>query len=180
MSQPFVGEIRLFGGNFAPRNWALCNGQTINISQNQALFALIGTAFGGNGVSTFQLPNLQGRLPVGQGVGPSLSPRIVGQFAGEENVTLTQSTMPAHSHPLNASTVTANTAAVGPGVLPGAVPSPEHFYTIVDGTSPAPTPHTLDAGSVAQYGGSTPHNNLMPTLCVSYIISLFGVFPARN
>jgi microcystin-dependent protein len=180
MSSPFVGEIRLFGGNFAPRNWALCNGQTLAISQNQALFALIGTTFGGNGVSTFQLPNLQGRVAIGQGAGLGLAPRTLGQTGGEESVTLTPSTMPAHTHALNASTTGANSAAIGPTVLPGSLTSPMHFYTVNDGSPPPPTSLTLSAGSVSVIGGSQSHNNMMPSLCVTYIISMFGVFPSRN
>lgn len=180
MSTPFIGEIRMFGGNFAPRNWALCNGQTLAIAQNQALFALIGTTFGGNGVQTFQLPNLQGSLPVGQGTGPGLSTRVIGETAGSENVTLTQATMPAHSHTLNASTANATTADIGSSTLPGTVTAPAHFYTVNDGTSPPPTAESLTAGSVGLSGNNMPHSNLMPSLCVTFILSLTGVFPSRN
>jgi microcystin-dependent protein len=180
MATPFIGEIRMFGGNFAPTNWALCNGQLLGIAQNQALFTLIGTTFGGNGVSTFQLPNLQGRLAVGQGTGPGLSNRVIGQMSGEENVTLTQSTIPNHGHALMASTANASTANIGSTVLPGVVASPGHFYAVNDGTSPPPLAGTLPAGSVGVTGGNLPHSNLMPTLCLTFIIALYGVYPSRN
>lgn len=180
MSTPFIGEIRMFGGNFAPRNWAFCNGQTLAIVQYQALFALIGTTFGGNGINTFDLPNLQGRLAIGEGQGPGLSYRTVGELAGSENVTLTQATMPAHGHALNASISGAATADIGASVLPGVVAAPAHFYTVDDGTSPPPVPRVLASGSIGPAGGNQAHSNLMPSLCVSFIISLNGVFPTRN
>jgi len=180
MSNPFIGEIRMFTGNFAPRNWALCNGQTIAIAQNQALFALLGTTFGGNGVQTFQLPDLQGRIAIGEGQGPGLTPRVIGQTGGVEHVTLTQATIPAHNHPLNASTVAANAAAIGAASLPGVIAPPGHFYTVADGSSPPPSPLSLAAGSVGVNGGNQPHSNMMPTLCLTFIIALAGIFPSRN
>ena len=180
MSTPFIGEIRMFGGNFAPRNWAFCNGQTLGIAQNQALFALIGTTFGGDGINTFLLPNLQGRLAIGEGQGQGLSYRTVGELAGAEAVTLTQATMPAHGHALNASNSGATTADIGASVLPGVVEAPAHFYTVDDGTMPPPTPRGLAPGSIGPAGGNQAHSNLMPSLCVSFIISLNGVFPTRN
>jgi microcystin-dependent protein len=180
MSTPFIGEIRMFGGNYAPRNWALCNGQIIGIAQNQALFSLIGTTFGGDGVSTFRLPDLEGRLPIGEGQGPGMSPRVVGESAGAETVTLTQATIPAHTHMLVASNAPADVSEIGSSTLPGAVTAPAHFYTVNDGTTPPPTPGFLAAGSVGLSGGNQPHSNLMPSLCMSFIISLAGVYPSRN
>jgi microcystin-dependent protein len=180
MSTPFIGEIRMFGGGFAPRDWAFCNGQLLSIAQNAALFALIGTTFGGDGVTTFALPNLQSRLPIGEGQGPGLSNRVIGQASGSENVTLTQATMPGHSHLLNATTAAATTPDVGPQVLPGTVTAPATMYTVNDGTSPPPTPQVLGPGSVTPSGGNQAHSNLMPSLCVSFIISMQGIFPSRN
>jgi len=181
MSQPFVGEIRMFGGSFAPRSWAFCNGQVLPITQNQALFALIGTIYGGNGTSTFSLPDLRGRLPIGQGTGSGLTPRVAGELGGVEDVTLLTATMPAHTHRLEASSVTATTNAIASNVLPGIVtPAPGHFYVTNDGSTPAPTFGALAQQSVTSTGGGTPHSNLMPALCVSFIIALSGVFPSRN
>jgi microcystin-dependent protein len=180
MSTPFIGEIRMFGGGYAPRDWAFCNGQLLSIAQNAALFALIGTTFGGDGVTTFALPNLQSRLPIGEGQGPGLGNRVIGQASGSETVTLTQATMPGHSHLLNATTAAATTADVSPQVLPGAVTAPATMYTVNDGTPPPPTPQVLGPGSVTPAGGNQAHNNLMPSLCVSFIIAMQGIFPSRN
>jgi microcystin-dependent protein len=180
MSDFFLGEIRMFGGNYAPSQWAFCNGQTMNISQYQALFALIGTTFGGNGVQTFALPNLQGRLAVGQGQGLGLTNRLLGQSGGEENVTLLTTNLPQHIHTLNASTVNVSTSVISNTVLPGTFTAGNNFYTKNDGSTPAPIPKNLVAGSTTMTGSGQPHSNLMPTLCVSFIIALYGIFPSRN
>jgi microcystin-dependent protein len=180
MSEPFIGEIRMFGGAFAPYNWALCNGQTLAIAQNEALFTLIGTTFGGDGVQTFRLPDLQGRLPIGSGQGRGLSNRVLGESDGVERVTLTAAAMPAHNHAVNASTVGATASALSGRLLPGVVSSPSHFYVVDDGTTPAPGVRSLPATTIATQGQGHSHDNLMPSLCVSFIISLYGIYPSRN
>jgi microcystin-dependent protein len=177
MSDPFVGEIRMFGGNFAPRGWALCNGQTLAIAQNQALFALIGTNYGGNGVNTFQLPNLQSSLPMDQGNGAGLTPRVIGETGGEANVTLTTPTLPVHTHTLSASGSAASTTTIANN-LPATLANGT-FYTNNSG-APAPTFGNLQQQSVALAGLGQPHGNLMPSLCVTFIIALQGIFPSRN
>lgn len=168
MSQPFIGEIRMFAGNFAPVGWAFCNGALIPISENDALFNLIGTTYGGDGQNTFALPNLQSRVPVHVGPGFAL-----GQAAGAESVTLTTSQIPAHSHvPLCNSN--AGTAS-GPGGNLWAVPNPSvSIYNTV-----APT-LAMDPAAVSSSGGSQPHDNMVPFLVVNFIISLFGVFPSQS
>jgi len=184
MSNPFLGEIRLFAGNFNPRGWAFCNGALLAISQNDALYALLGTTFGGDGVNTFGLPDLQGRLPVGQGTGPGLSSYVVGQKGGTETVTLNTNQMPIHSH-----TFFANTAA-GSLDRPGATAQPAKaqqsvggqsalLYVIPGNQSPITTVN-MNAANVQATGGSQPHENLMPVLAINYIIALEGIFPSRN
>jgi microcystin-dependent protein len=177
MSDPFVGEIRMFGGNFAPLGWAFCNGQLLAIAQNQALFSLIGTYYGGDGVSNFQLPNLQSSLPVGQGNGNGLTPRSIGETGGEANVTLTAANLPAHAHTLSASSAAASTGAIANN-LPAA-PANANFYTTNSG-SPAPTFGALQQQSMGLAGSGQPHSNLMPSLCVTFIIALQGIFPSRD
>ena len=179
MSDNFLGEIRTFGGNFAPQGWTLCQGQLLSTSQNSALFSLIGTTYGGDGRTTFALPNLQGRIPNSQGQGTGLSNYVLGQSAGSENVTLLLSNLPNHSHSLNASKDPASSQTVGSSVIP-AMPntSGNKFFTIVG--SKAPTPEHLSAGSCGLAGNSESHSNLMPTLCVTFIIALQGIFPSRN
>jgi microcystin-dependent protein len=182
MTQPYVGEIRMFGGNFAPRNWMLCTGQLLAISQYSALFSLIGTTYGGNGTTNFALPNLQSRVTVGQGTGAGLTPRTIGEVGGTETVTVSTAQMPAHTHGLIAS----QTVATGGGQTPGSsyvlgTPSGNgHFYTLDDGSQPPPTPGNLTSNSCSMAGSSLPHENLMPILCVNYIIAMVGVFPSRN
>lgn len=171
MSEPFIGEIRMFGGNFAPQGWALCHGQVVAISENDTLFTLIGTTYGGDGQSTFRLPDLRGRLPMHQGAGPSLTPRVVGESFGAESVTLTSAQMPAHAHPL---------AATGAATLSS--PQGTRYgdtganATYLDTT---PTGTFAPAAHVAA-GGGQPHDNLMPSLCVNFIIALFGIYPPRS
>lgn len=165
MSQPYIGEIRMFGGNFAPAGWALCQGQTLAISENDTLFNLIGTTYGGDGQETFQLPNLQGRLPLHQGSGFSL-----GQLGGVETVTLTTQTMPAHNHPMAASLNNAQGNQVTGNVV-GQVGATQ-IYREVAAASP------LAAQACTFTGGSQPHDNMQPYLCINFIISLFGVYPS--
>jgi microcystin-dependent protein len=180
MSNQYLGEIRMFGGNFAIKNWALCNGQTMSIQQNAALFSLLGTTFGGNGSTTFLLPDLQCRLPVGQGTGPGLTTRVIGENAGTENVTLTLQNLPMHNHMFNATTGNATFQNISNTELPGKIVTPAtgHFYTINTGT-PAPTMGSLNSQSIGFSGNGQPHPNLMPSLCVSFIIALLGIYPSR-
>jgi len=176
MSDQFVGEIRPFACTFAPLNWALCNGQLMPISQNTALFSLLGTYYGGNGTSTFALPNLQGQMAVGQGQGPGLSPYVMGETTGSENVTLLMNQNPLHTHSLAVDTQsgTSNSptgnylAQVGGSRIKPAVPSYSGAAT-----------GNMATASIGLAGGSTPHNNMMPYLVINYCIALTGVFPAR-
>ena len=182
MTQPYVGEIRMFGGNFAPSSWAFCNGQTLAISQYQVLFTLIGTTYGGNGTTTFNLPNLQGQLAVGMGQGPGLSNYPIGQTGGVESVTLTTATMGGHNHPLNGheNTATFRYAHRKPQCQCDR-PSPDKstFTGLMPG-SPTPTWEPSTRSGDVRQGGSLPHPNMMPSLCVSFIISLFGMFPSQS
>ena len=169
MAQPFIGEIRMFGGNFAPAGWALCKGQLVPISENDALFTLIGTTYGGDGQETFALPNLQSRIPIHQGQGPGLSNRVLGEMAGVESVTLTTQQMPTHNHAMVAS-LNVGGSANPQGQLLGAGTNVQFFRAIAPNANMAPN-------IISPAGGSQPHENLMPYLCVNYIISLFGLFP---
>ena len=172
MSEPFVGEIRMFAGNFAPRGWAYCDGQLLGVAQNVALFSLLGTIYGGDGRTTFGLPDLRGRIPIHAGSGPGLSPRPLGAKAGVEKVTLTTSHLASHSHDWNANTAAA-TGSAPQGKVTAAAAAPEIYRA---------TDQTVDMASVTiqDTGGSRSHTNLMPTLCVNFIIALFGIYPARQ
>jgi microcystin-dependent protein len=165
MSEPFLGEIQMFAFNFPPKNWALCNGQIMSISQNTALFSLLGTTYGGNGVTTFALPDLRGRIPFHSGNGFTL-----GQIAGEEQHTLINSEMPAHTHQAACNTNT------GTGLMPT-----NNFWA---GSSANPYATTggglMSAAAVGTSGGSQPHNNMPPFLVISFCIALTGDFPSRN
>ena len=172
MSEPFVGEIRMFAGNFAPRGWAYCDGQLLAVSQNDALFSLLGTIYGGDGRTTFGLPDLRGRIPLHQGTGPGLSPRPLGSKGGEENVTLTANQIPSHSHNWQANT--ADATGTAPQGKVTATPVGFRIYETGDQNT------DLDATTIANSGGSQPHSNLMPTLCVNFIIALVGIYPSRN
>jgi microcystin-dependent protein len=182
MSTPYLGQISMFGGNYAPVNWAFCNGQIMAINQNQALFAVLGTTYGGNGVTTFALPNLISRLSVDQGTGPGLSTYALGQPGGAGTVTITPQTMPTHTHTLNATQTQATATSIGNTVLPGkptAGTSPE-FYSFQPSGQPPLQMIALAAGAVGNTGGTQPHNNLMPSLCITFIIALQGIFPSRS
>jgi microcystin-dependent protein len=178
MSENYLGEIRMFGGNFAPRNWAFCNGQLLSIAQYSALFSLIGTTYGGNGVQNFALPQLQGRVPMGQGQGPGLTNRVLGESAGSEMVTLTVPTMPHHNHIWNASTTKATGASISTSVL--TADTTDQGGTFYVSVGPNLNPGVLPPLTIGISGGGQPHSNLMPTLCVSFIIALGGIFPSRN
>lgn len=168
MSEPFVGEIRMFAGNFSPRNWAYCDGQLLQISQNDALFSLLGTIYGGDGRTTFGLPDLRGRIPIHQGNGYAL-----GRQGGQEVVTLNVSQMPTHTHPLTASSDNV-TSADPDGKVLGA---PSH----IDLYRPAATINAdLNAAAVGNSGGSQGHSNIQPFLCIHFIIALLGIYPSRN
>lgn len=172
MSTPYVGEIKMFGGNFAPAGWMLCDGSLLSISENETLFTLIGTTYGGDGMETFALPDLRGRIPAHMGAGPGLSTYTLGESFGSEQVTLTNQQMPGHSHTMMAST------NVGGRTSPtGNVVARSTNADIYSGDAPN---GTMAGTAVSTTGGSQPHNNLMPTLCVNFIISLYGIFPSRG
>ncbi len=175
MSSPFVAEIRMFAGNFAPRGWALCAGQLMAISQNTALFSLLGTTYGGDGRSTFGLPDLQGRAPMFWGQGPGLSLRSIGETGGSETVSLLQSEIPAHSHTFSAAPAPAErpTAENGVSVLARSV-NGNLYRSTVDSLV------MMNPNAISPAGGDQPHNNMQPYLCVTFIIALQGVFPPRT
>lgn len=172
MSDQYLGEIRMFGGNFAPYGWALCNGQLLAISQNTALFSLIGTYYGGDGVTTFALPNLQSRVAIHQGQGVGLSPYVIGQVGGTENVTLNSQQMPQHNHNMNVFNGPAGTNRAGGAYL--ADSSSGNVYTTGNPNA------TLNSNAITLNGGSQPHNNIQPYLCITFIIALQGIYPSRN
>lgn len=174
MSEPFIAEVRIFAGNFAPRGWAFCNGQLLPVSQNTALFSLIGTTYGGDGRSTTALPNMQGRAPMHPGRGPGLTSRRLGQKGGVEMVTLTEAQMPNHSHgvyadsfpaqfqvPTNARTLARSSG--GPAYAPG-------------GSGFVP----MDSRVLPSAGGSQAHNNMQPYMAINFIIALVGLYPSRS
>jgi microcystin-dependent protein len=167
MAQPYVGEIRIFAGNFAPAGWMFCEGQLLPISENETLFQLIGTTYGGDGQSTFALPDLRGRIPLHQGNG-----FILAETGGAEEITLTVQQIPAHSHPALASSASATSTVAG-----GFVPARTTVAAVFPYGTDAPT-QVLSPQSVTPVGGSQPHTNFQPYLCVNYIISLFGLFPS--
>lgn len=168
MAQPYVGEIRMFAGNFAPAGWMFCEGQLLPISENETLFQLIGTTYGGDGQSTFALPDLRGRIPIHQGNG-----FILAETGGAEEITLTVNQIPAHSHPALGTTDAASATA------------PSSNSVLARQVNPAISPYGSDAPqtnlapqSISSVGGSQPHTNFQPYLCVDFIISLFGIFPS--
>jgi microcystin-dependent protein len=173
MSAPFMGEVRVFAGTFAPRDWAFCNGQSLAISQYDALYALLGTTYGGDGVNTFNAPDARGRVPVGQGTGPGLTARVQGQMYGTETVTLLGTQIPAHTHTVSVSDTTANLNTPS-GQLIG---KGNHYQgpNITTGRTGQLLPNAVGA-----IGGSQPHENMMPFLAMSFILCLQGIFPSRN
>ena len=168
--EPLIGQIILFGGNFAPRGWAFCDGQLLPISSNSALFSILGITYGGDGRTTFALPDLRGRVPMHAGSGPGLSPRSIGQKTGVENVTLTGAQIPSHTHDMKASPLPPDTATPGNTVLGATQIYQSTTSPLVD----------LNAGSVGSYGGSQSHDNMQPSLVTNYIIALQGIFPSRS
>jgi microcystin-dependent protein len=173
MSNPFLAEIRIFTGGFAPKGWALCDGQLMSISQNTALFSLLGTTYGGNGTSNFALPNLQGCAPMQAGQGPGLSLRDLGETAGEQTVTLLQTEMPAHSHGVQAASAGGLPTPGGNAWASGGKGRPATF-------APTGSNVTMNPVATSIAGGSLPHNNMAPFLGLTFIIALQGVFPARQ
>jgi microcystin-dependent protein len=172
MAQPYVGEIRIFAGNFPPVGWMFCDGNTLPISENETLFQLIGTTYGGDGQSTFNLPNLQSRIPLHQGQGPSGTTYQLAEAAGVESVTLTIQQIPTHSHAMVASTNTSSSADPTGNVI-GKSTQVDMFINAVPGDALSPQ-------AVTPQGGSQPHENSQPFLCVNFIISLFGIFPSQT
>ena len=172
MPEPFIGEIRMFAGNFAPNGWMFCEGQTLAISENDALFTLIGTTYGGDGQETFNLPNLASRVPIHMGTGPDGTNYQIGEAAGVESVTLTTQQMPNHTHPFTASTAvgTVNSPA---GALTSQSVSVKMYLADQPGSA-------ANANSITPVGGSQPHENCQPFLCINFILSLFGVFPTQT
>jgi microcystin-dependent protein len=171
MSDPYVGEIRLFAGNFAPQGWAFCDGQLLSIATNEVLFDLIGTTYGGDGQTTFALPDLRGRVPVHLGSN-NQSNYLPGQSGGTESVTLTANQMPAHGHAMYASTSPAS-AAHGPSEVLGSSTAMNLYGTGVPNMA-------MDPNALTPVGGNQPHENMPPFVALSYIISMFGIFPSQN
>jgi len=182
MSDNYVAQITLFACNFAPRGWALCQGQILPISQNAALFSLLGTQFGGNGTSNFQLPDLRGRVAIGAGTGTALSPYVVGEAGGVENVSLVTGNLPQHNHNLPAYTATAATTNPS-GALPaqGDASGGHGHGSAFNLYNPATNSVTLAPGQLAaNTSGNLPHNNIQPLLALNWCIALTGVFPPRS
>jgi microcystin-dependent protein len=178
MSEPFIGEIRMFAGNFSPRSHAFCDGQLLAISQNDALFALLGTLYGGDGRTTFGLPDLRGRVPIHMGSGPGLTPRAMASRSGSETATVSVSQLPAHTHMMQGSTTAASDTSPA-----GNVPGTGAGANLYNAAPVAGDVVTMDADAVPVSGGSDPtqaHNNVMPFLCINFIIALTGIFPSRN
>ncbi|MFC3580834.1 phage tail protein [Sphingomonas hylomeconis] len=185
MSTPIIAEIRMFAGNFPPVGWAFCDGQTLSIAGNDALFALIGTTYGGDGQTTFNLPDLRGRIPMGFGRGPGLSLRLQSETGGTEQVALSQANLPAHNHTMSVSRNPGSLPAPTNSALPA---SPQSLPGVTAGLYVAPfagstatiNPVAMAPATVGARGGGTAHENRMPSLAVNFIIALQGIFPSRN
>ena len=178
MTQPFLGQIQPLAFGFAPKNWAQCNGQTLSISQNTALFSLLGTTYGGNGVNTFALPNLQSRVPMSAGLSPSNINYSQGQIGGEEQVTLTLGTMPGHNHNFLGAAQNGNLGGPEAGVA---------LANVYNGSgagnpyyAPSTTPQPLNSAALGSVGGNQAHANLQPYLAINWCIALYGIYPSRN
>jgi len=180
MSNAFIGEIRIFGFPFAPRDWMFCDGQLLSISQYTALFSIIGTYYGGNGQTTFELPNFQGNTAIGQGTGPGLSTYNLGEVSGVANVTVTQGQMPLHNHALN--------VLEGAGSVAGQeqrIPGPNYYLgfsgpdKLFSDAVPSPTANFAST-AIGTAGGSQPHNNMQPLTTLNFCICVYGIFPSRN
>lgn len=173
MAQPYVGEIRMFAGNFAPNGWMFCEGQTLPIAENEVLFQLIGTTYGGDGEETFNLPNLASRVPMHMGTGPDGTTYQIGEMAGTEQETLTIQQIPNHTHPLTASTALGAQPNPQDAVLAQTPASIRPYFEDVPAVN-------MSAAAISPAGGSQPHENTQPFLCINFIISLFGVFPSQT
>jgi microcystin-dependent protein len=175
VAQPYVGEIRMFAGNFAPAGWMFCEGQQLPIAENDVLFQLIGTTYGGDGEETFNLPNISSRVPIHMGTGPSGITYQLAEMAGAESVTLTTQQMPVHNHALLASATQANANTVANNV-PATIPLSAGQFAYGSVTPILP----LDPTSITLTGGNQPHDNMQPFLVIDFIISLFGIFPSQT
>ncbi|RYZ21783.1 MAG: phage tail protein [Chitinophagaceae bacterium] len=178
---PYIGEVRMFAGTFAPRGWMFCQGQILPIAQNTALFSILGTVYGGNGVNTFGLPNLCGRVPVGTGSNGNPSPKELGQMGGTETVTLTNQQMPMHNHSMLVANTNGDTIVPAAGaslavINTGGRNPEQHPAYLAEGSPSVP----LNAASVQPQGGNQPHDNMMPYLAMNYIIAVEGVYPPRD
>jgi len=173
MSEPYVGEIRMFGGNFAPQGWAFCDGQLLAVNSNDALFSLLGTIYGGDGRTTFGLPDMRGRVPVHMGSGPGLSPRQIGSHGGAEQVTITPAELPSHTHTMTGAADIGND------------PNPAGKYLATTSIAApyfegAPDASMSGSAIATDDGGQTGHNNVQPFMCVNFIICLYGIYPSRH
>ena len=175
MTQPYVGQIQAFGFGFAPRGWAQCNGQTLAISQNAALFSLLGTTYGGNGVSTFMLPNLQSSVPMHYGTSPVGNTYVQGQTGGEEQVQLTLNNLPLHNHLFYGTTDVGGSNVTAAGAVLGQIGKNANSYYAAD-----TTPQPLNPASLASVGGNTPHTNIQPYLAINWCIAMTGIYPSRS
>ena len=175
MSEPFIAEIRIFAGNFAPRSWAFCNGQLLPVSQNTALFSLIGTTYGGDGRSTTALPNLKGRVAMHPGRGPGLTSRRLGQRGGSEMISLTEAQMPNHTHTLRAEDGRASRGAPGGNAL-----AQPRSRGLLYQTNTSSNLQTMNDVALPSTGGSQPHNNMQPFIAMNFIIALQGLYPSRG
>jgi microcystin-dependent protein len=182
MATDFLGAVKIFAGNFAPKGWTLCQGQLTSIQQNAALFSLLGTVYGGNGTTTFALPDLRGRLPLHWGQGPGLSNYTIGETAGAENITLLAANVPSHNHVFNASNQTAAPGGPTPQVMLGTLNANSSIGgTYYVGTSsPGFVLDAFNAQALSMAGGNQPHTNIQPTMALTYILALTGIFPTRN
>lgn len=172
-ASPFLGDIILFGGNFAIRGFALCQGQLLPIASNTALFSLYGTIYGGDGRTTFALPDLRSRVPIHEGTGPGLSSRPIGSTGGEETVTLSNTEIPAHTHAMNVNAAVGNTTNPESNFL-AAQPALSHHAAAATGSS------NMKSNAISNAGGAGDHNNLQPYLAISYLVAITGVYPSRN
>jgi microcystin-dependent protein len=177
VTTPYVGEIRLFAFSRIPTGWFACDGSLQSIANYQVLYTLLGTTYGGDGVNTFGLPDLRGQVPLHQGTGLGLTPRVLGQAGGGENITLLSSQMPQHNHNFMATTSAASATSPSATVQPGSLPSDHIYLQNITGT---PTAAALAGTMIQQSGGNFPHNNIMPTLTLSFCIAWEGVFPSRS
>jgi microcystin-dependent protein len=176
MSTPYIGEIRLFGFSRVPNGWLSCDGSLQSISEYDVLFTLLGTTYGGDGQTTFALPDLRGQVPLHNGTGPGLTSRLIGESGGSENVTLVPGQLPAHSHSFSATSLSATATAPGGTVEPGAIAGDTMYVTDLAGA----TAVAMSPSSISTAGGSQPHDNLMPTVTVQYCVAWAGIYPPQN